>query len=102
MATGQGTAIIDFGAFPGKNETSVAYADVAIGAGSKVEAYIMGDDETLTTYPTDGHTAADHRYFEAFVNLSCGTPTAGVGDTIYARSIHNMQGKWKVRVVWAD
>ena len=97
MATGQGTVTLDFGAFPGSNEASVAVTgQTSIGAASKVEAFIMGDDTT------SNRTASDHKYFGAFANLSCGTPTAGTGFTVYGRSVHKMQGQWSVRWVWAD
>ena len=56
----------------------------------------MGDDTS-----TD-HTAADHRYVAAIMGLTCGTPTAGTGFTIYARALDKLQGTWSVRYVWAD
>lgn len=97
MATGQGTATIDFGVYPGSNEASVAVTGLAtIGIGSKAEAFIMGDDTS-----TD-HTAEDHRNLAALMGLTCGTPTAGTGFTIYARALVNLQGTWSVRYVWAD
>lgn len=97
MATGQGTATIDFGAFPGSNEASVSVTGQAsIGAGSKAEAFIMGDDST------SDHTASDHRYVGLFMALTCGTPVAGTGFTIYARSTEKLQGTFALRWVWAD
>jgi len=95
MATG--IATIDFGSHPGSNEASVAVTgEATITATSKVEAWIMADDTT-----TD-HTANDHKYFAAFVSLTCGTPSAGVGFTIYARALEKLTGTFKVRWVWAD
>ena len=95
MANGTGSATIDFST--GANESSVTVTGIAaISATSKVEAWIMADDTS-----TD-HTAADHRYFETFANLSCGTPTVATGFTIYARSIEKLTGTWTVRYVWAD
>lgn len=97
MATGQGTAIIDFGAFPGSNETSVTVTgQTAILATSKAEAYIMGDESTVD------HTAQDHRYVGLWLALTCGTPTASTGFTIYGRSTEKLQGQFQVRYVWAD
>lgn len=95
MATGQGTATIDFGAFPGSNEASEVVVSSGITADSKAEAYIMGDDTT-----TD-HTASDHRYAAALMGLTCGTPGTG-SFTIYARSTEKLQGQFAVRYVWAD
>ena len=97
MPTGIGTATLDFGAYPGSNEASVAVTgQTTISATSKADAFVMADDTS-----TD-HTASDHRYFETFASLSCGTPTAATGFTIYARSHHKLTGQWTVRWVWAD
>jgi hypothetical protein len=95
MANGQGFVELDFGAFPGSNEASEAFTDATIGAGSKVEAYIMADDTT-----TD-HTASDHRYAGLFINLTA-APIASTGGTIYGRSTEKLQGTFKIRYVWAD
>lgn len=97
MSTGTGTATIDFGAFPGSNEASVnVTGQTSILSTSKVEAYVMGDDSTAD------HTASDHRYFPLFASLTCGTPTAGTGFTIHARSTEKLQGTFALRWVWAD
>lgn len=92
MATGQGTATINFGTSPGSNEASIAVTgQTSISGTSKAEAYFMGDD-TAT-----GHTASDHRYAAALMALTCGTPSAGTGFTIYARSEHKHEGQFSVR-----
>jgi hypothetical protein len=97
MASGLGTATINFGNFPGSNEASIAVTGQgAISATSKVEVYVMGDDTT------SNHTAADHKYLEEFASFTAGTPTAATGFTIYGRSIHKMQGQWALRWVWVD
>jgi hypothetical protein len=97
MANGQGTAIIDFGAFPGSNEAEIAVSgQTSILATSKAEAYIMGDDST------SDHTANDHRYIGLWMALTCGTPTASTGFTIYGRSMEKLQGTYQVRFVWTD
>ena len=97
MATGQGTATIDFGAQPGTDEVTVAVTGQAsILATSKAEAFIMADDTT------SDHTAADHRWFNAKCGLTCGTPTDATGFTIYASSIEKLNGTYLVRWVWAD
>jgi hypothetical protein len=97
MASATGTATINFGAHPGSNEASVAVTgQTTISATSKAEAWIMADDTT------SDHTASDHRYAELFLSLTCGTPTAGVGFTIYARAIDKLTGQFAVRYVWSD
>lgn len=95
MANGQGTVTLNFGVFPGAQEASVAFADVAISGTSKVEAYAMAGD-------TAGlHTANDHRYFPLFVGLSA-VPSAGVGGSIHARAPFAMIGQWSLRYIWTD
>lgn len=97
MATGQGTTTINFGAHPGANEASAAVTgQTSIGVGSKAEAFVMADDTTAT------HTAGDHRYVPLWLALTCGTPTAGTGFTIYGRSDQKLHGEFSVRWVWAD
>lgn len=97
MSAGTGTATIDFGAFPGSNEASVSVTgQTSILGTSKAESFVMGDDTT------SDHTASDHRYFSALVGLSCGTPSAGTGFTIYARSTEKLTGTFSVRWVWTD
>ena len=97
MATGTGNATISFGSHPGSNEANVAVTGLTtISATSKAEAFVMADDTSVD------HTASDHSYFETFASLSCGTPVAGTGFTIYARSLEKLTGSWTVRYVWAD
>lgn len=92
-----GTAIINFGAYPGSNEASAAVTGQAeITEAAKAEAFFMADDTT------PDHTAADHRWAPVFISLSCGAATAATGFTIHARSTQKMQGQWAVRWVWAD
>lgn len=97
MSSATGTATINFGAYPGSNEASVnVTGQTNILATSKVDAFVMADDTS------SDHTASDHRYFECFTNLTCGTPTASTGFTIYARSTEKLTGQWTVRWVWVD
>lgn len=97
MANATGTATIDFGAFPGSNEASIAVTgQTSILATSKAEAFVMADDTT------SDHTASDHRYFAALIGLTCGTPTLATGFTIYARSTEKLQGTFALRWVWSD
>ena len=93
---GMGTATLDFGAHPGSNEASVAVSAPTITADGKVEAFIMADDTSAD------HDASDHRYVGLWLNLTCGTPSAGVGFTIYGRSSEQLEGEYAVRFVWAE
>jgi hypothetical protein len=97
MATGQGTSTIDFGGDNGLNETNIAVTGQGtISATSKAEAYIMADDTT------SNHTAVDHRWLAGQVGITCGTPTAATGFTIYVTSNQKQTGQYKLRWVWAD
>lgn len=94
MATG--SAVIDFGAFPGSNEVSVnVTGQVAIQSTSHAEAWLMAEAST-------DHTDNDAAYAALFIAVTCGIPTASTGFTIYARSTERQQGTFKVRWVWAD
>lgn len=56
MASGIGVVELDFGAFPGSNEASVAVTgQTGITGLSSAEAWIMADDTTAD------HTASDHK-----------------------------------------
>jgi hypothetical protein len=97
MASGTGTATIDFGSHPGTQEASIAVAGQAsISATSKCEAWVMADDTTAN------HSALDHKYIPLFVSFTCGTPVAATGFTIYGRSTSKMTGKFALRWVWSD
>ena len=96
MATGQGVVTINFGAFPGAQEASIAFTDATIGAASKVEAYVMGGDTTAD------HSANDHRYLAALPLAFTGVASAGVGGTIYGCALMKLVGTFKLRYIWAD
>ena len=96
MATGQGTAILSFGAHPGSNEAEVAVTGQgSIVATSNAEAYVMAE-----VY--GAHTANDHAYFSMLGKPTCGIPTAATGFTIYFKSPEKLTGDFKVHWVWAD
>lgn len=89
-----GTAEIDFGAWPGSNEASVAVTgQTAIAVGSDIVAVVSRES-------TADHTVGDATYAALLVGLSAGNIVAGTGFTIYARSLEKMQGKFAVRWLW--
>ena len=93
--SGQGSLEIDFGSGTGSNEASVAVTGLStILSTNSAEAFLMYE-------ASSEHTANDHAYADTLMGLTCGVPTDGVGFTIYARSIHKLTGKFKVRYVWA-
>ena len=96
MAGATGSAVLDFGAAPGSNEASVTVLSQAdISSTSKAEAFFMAETGA-------DHTANDHAYVPIFCALTCSTPSAGVGFTIYARSVERLTGEWNINWVWAD
>lgn len=95
MATGSGIVTINFGAFPGSQEASVAFSDVTISGTSKVQAEVMSADSTAD------HTVNDHKYLPLLAEFT-GEPQAGVGGTIFARSMQKLIGTFKLRYIWGD
>jgi hypothetical protein len=72
----QGTTTVDFGAFPGKSDTSVAVTgQAAIVSGSLVEAWIR-------LVATADHSADEHMVEP--IRVLAGNIVAGTGFTIYA------------------
>lgn len=75
----QGTATLDFGAFPGKSDASVAVTGQAsILSGSLVEAWIF-------PAATADHSSDEH--FAEGLYIVAGSVIAGTGFTIYGRSL---------------
>jgi hypothetical protein len=90
----KGTAVLDFGAFPGGAEAATVITGLTgIAAGSFVYAYFADDT-------TADHTAADHKYAAQLVGLSTGAIVAGVGFTVWGRCLDAMQGTFTVRYLW--
>lgn len=92
MATG--TTSIDFGAFPGVTDVSLAVTGQAsIIAGTLVEAWVR-------PVATVDHSADEH--WVENMKVVAGNISAGVGFTIYARSEDNTRryGLWTVAWAW--
>lgn len=92
MAT-QGTATVDFGAAPGKSDTSLAITGQAsIVSGSLVEAWLA--------YASSADHSADEHLVEE-LQVTAGTVVAATGFTIYARTRNKaLTGTWSVNWVW--
>ena len=76
----QGTALLDFGAFPGASDAFLAVASAAIGAGNLVECWIF-------PAATADHSADEH--ICETIKVFAGNIVAGVGFTIYG--VNNSQ-----------
>ena len=73
-----GTTTINFGAFPGASDASVAITgQTGILVGSIIEAWLVAQ-------PTADHTADEHRV--ETISVTCGNIVAGTGFTIYAQN----------------
>lgn len=85
-----GTTTIDFGAFPGKLDTSVAVTgQTGIIAGSLVEAWIR-------PIATAVHSADEHVMALAQLQVVAGNISAGTGFTIYGIAIDATPGTGSV------
>ena len=95
MATGTGTAVLDFGAAPGTNLVSVNVAGLTgLVATDHIEAFMMGTDST-----------AEHNTYEhmiAPIKLSVSSITAGSGFTITGFTDNRLTGTFKIHYVWAS
>jgi hypothetical protein len=92
----QGTATLDFGAFPGASDASVAVTgQTAILAGSLAEAWLLPAD-------TADHLADEHRLES--LDIAAGAVVAGTGFTIYGTNEGSgdtrVYGTWNVAWVW--
>jgi hypothetical protein len=96
-----GTATLDFGAFPGASDASVAVTGQAgIVAGSLVEAWIR-------PVATADHSADEHMVER--ISIVAGNIVAGTGFTIYGfyagddfgREAERLYGAWTVAWAWA-
>jgi hypothetical protein len=89
-----GSTEIDFGAFPGVNEISATVTGQSgIIAGSKILVSVSRE-------ATADHTVGDAAYAATLIGVSAGNISAATGFTIYARSIHKMQGKFVINWSW--
>lgn len=96
MASGSGTATLNFGAWPGTGEAATAVTgQAAISATSAAEAFLMAEASGV-------HTAADVAYAALFIALTCTVPVAATGFTITARTAYALTGTFLVRWVWSD
>lgn len=79
---GSGTTTVDFGAFPGKSDTSAdVTGQTSIIAGSLVGAWIR-------PVATADHTADEH--WVETIEVVAGNIVAGTGFTIYARNTNQI------------
>ena len=78
---------------PGANEASIFVAAPTI---LSTSIPIAQYDAT----PTADHTISDHTYAALISQLSCSTPTDGVGFTIYGTSLEKLNGTFNLNYHW--
>jgi hypothetical protein len=99
-----GTATLDFGAFPGTPDTSVAVSgQTAIGAGALVEAWLLP-----TT--TSDHSVDEYILSADLISVIAASVVAGTGFTIYGVNAavpeaplgdeYRIYGQWVVAWAW--
>jgi hypothetical protein len=92
----QGTALLDFGAYPGNVEASIAVTGQAgILITSLTEAWIIPD-------VTADHSEDEHILEPVYVFIAKSSITAGVGFTIrgYVEGTLRVYGKFNIGWVW--
>lgn len=95
MASGVGTATLDFGSAPGTNITTVVVTGQAgITSDSHVEPWFMG--ETTAT-----HNAYEHMVAPIKVTVDKSSIVAGTGFTITAVTEWRLTGTFIVHWVWS-
>lgn len=92
-----GTVVFDFGTGAGTNVVQTVVSSASIGAGSKVELFLMGTDSTAT------HNTIEHQLLPlGGLSLQVISINAGVGFTAQAASMLRLTGTFTARWVWSD
>ena len=86
----KGTAVIDFGSFPGSNQASVNIT----GQGSILSSNVA--NAKIRQEATLDHTINDHNYIALFTNITCSQPSDGVGFTINVTSEYQLIGTFNL------
>lgn len=95
MASGIGTATIDFGATPASEASVAVIGQTAISATSRAEAFIMAKGS--------GNSLADQKFASISMRLVCSEPIAGTGFTITAYNlIGYVTGTFDIEWIWSD
>ena len=92
MATGTGTATIDFGITP-TNSKVFTITDASVSATNYVEAFVMVDSTT-------DNTVIDHRHAAVSWKMSC-LPTTGSFDLYVDGLMDLCTGTFKIRYAFA-
>ena len=94
LVSAKSEAVLDFGPWPGSNETLLSIT----GQGSIASTNLCFAQMLASVTPD--HTESDHLYASALVDLSCSEIIPGSGFTIHACSLERMQGTFKILWAW--
>jgi hypothetical protein len=100
VAGNQGTATLDFGAFPGTDTATVAVADAAIGAAALVEAWVF--PAATTDHSADEHVVESFKVVARDVVAGVGFSVQGFStfEGRFAGNAFRVYGKWNIAWVW--
>lgn len=93
----QGTTVVDFGGFPGKDVATVAVTGIAgIASGSRVDAWIAADQ-------TAEHSEDEHMMLKGDIEIAVprSSIVAGTGFTIVAMCKDKSRMWGRINVDWA-
>lgn len=95
MASGIGTATIDFGATPSSEASVDVIGQAEITATSRAEAFVMARGT--------GDAATDQKFAAIAMRLVCSEPVAGAGFTITAYCLIGFAtGTFEIEWIWSD
>jgi hypothetical protein len=96
MASGLGTATIDFGATPATEASVEVTGQDEITADARIEAWVMARS-------TADNNTTDHQYAAVSFRLSPSEPVPGVGFTITAYNLFGFAtGQFDIEWTWSD
>jgi hypothetical protein len=96
MASGLGTATIDFGATPATEASVVVSGQTDITADARIEAWVMARS-------TADNNTIDHQYAAVSFRLSTSEPVPGTGFSITAYNLFGYAtGQFSIEWTWSD
>jgi hypothetical protein len=96
MASGLGTATLDFGSGPSVEASVAVIGQAEITADSRIEAFVMARN-------TPDNGVVDHNFAAVSLRLICSDPTPGVGFTITAFNLFGYAtGQFSIEWTWSD
>jgi len=104
MASNVGTAIIDFGVYPGSTSAFLNIADPTSPTDAYCSAWFYSDQtvDGLGNVPGTNHTHTDHENLSLFCSLQAGYSNLTSGFYIFAQTLEKVTGTFKVKWAYSD